>query len=147
MDHTVVSVGPYRFVTSGASSHSRAASPAGSASPPASTRSPVSASGCWETSACHRVGVACMTEAPVLFSSAASRGTSITWSLVARTTEAPDTSGAYSSRPAMSKAMVVTAASRSPGRKPNRSRMSWTKLVRLSRVTTTPLGRPVEPEV
>jgi hypothetical protein len=63
------------------------------------------------------------------------------------TTAARSSSGTYSSSTAMSKATVVTASTRSPAPKRNRSRMDSTKLSRLRRDTTTPLGRPVEPEV
>ncbi|GLZ29520.1 hypothetical protein Lesp02_17100 [Lentzea sp. NBRC 105346] len=65
----------------------------------------------------------------------------------ARTTAAPDTSGTYSSRAAMSNAIVVTAASRSPPDSTNRSAIDSTKFVSADRGTTTPLGRPVDPDV
>jgi hypothetical protein len=47
----------------------------------------------------------------------------------------------------MSKLTVVTASSRSAGLSGTASRIASRKLTRFCRVTTTPLGRPVEPEV
>ncbi len=99
------------------------------------------------TSACHRVGVACMTVAPLSVTRAASAAGSRTVSRSARTSSAPVSSGTKISRLEMSKPKVVTDRKRSPGPMPNRSPMSCTRLTSASCGTTTPLGRPVEPEV
>ncbi len=63
------------------------------------------------------------------------------------TTDAPEISGRYRSRPAMSKATVATARSRSEGFGAIESFIAARKLTRLPVEITTPLGRPVDPEV
>ncbi len=147
VDQIVVSVGPYTLVTDGDPAVRASASSAGSASPPTSTRTRASTSGAPSATPRHRLGVACTTVTPSASTTRRSSSGSCTSSLSASTTAAPLISGTNSSRCAMSNPTVVTASSRSSGVIAVRSRMSSTKLRRLPRVTTTPLGLPVEPEV
>ncbi len=77
----------------------------------------------------------------------ASAAGSRTVSRAATTSRAPAASGTNSSRLAMSKPNVVTARKRSSAPTEKRARMSTTRLASAPCGTTTPLGRPVEPEV
>ncbi len=147
VDQMVVSVGPYTFQVRPGSRTSCSARAGGRASPPTRTRSEPSLCQPASTRRCQVAGVACMTVAPVSASSPASRRPSTACSLVTTCTRAPLMSGAYSSRPAMSKVTGVTAARVSPGASPVSRAIARSRLTRLRWVTSTPLGRPVEPEV
>jgi hypothetical protein len=68
-------------------------------------------------------------------------------SRLATTSRAPATKGKYSSRPAMSKDNVVTANRTSSISIPGRTRIDSSRFVSEPCVTSTPLGRPVDPEV
>ena len=147
VDQIVVSVGPYTLVTSTARSARVSARVAGSASPPTRTRSPCSAWGAVSASICHSVGVACMTVGRSAAMRSASAAGSRTVSGAASTTVAPARSGRYSSNAEMSKLTVVTASQESCGPIGTRSAISVRKFARLRCDTTTPLGRPVDPDV
>ncbi|CAM5357244.1 hypothetical protein SGLAM104S_00281 [Streptomyces glaucescens] len=147
VDQMVVSVGPYRLVTDTARSASATARSAGSASPPISTRSRSTTAGSCASTARHKLGVACITDAPVDTASSHSAAGSRTTSRAATTTPAPLSSGTNSSRPAMSNPTVVTASRRSSAPRANRSRIDTRKLTSGPCGTTTPFGRPVEPDV
>ena len=60
---------------------------------------------------------------------------------------APDISGMYSSRPAISKPSVVSANTLSAALQPIISRIDQQRLTTPLCATITPLGVPVEPEV
>ncbi len=146
VDQIVVSVGPYRFVTERAVAASVTARSDGSDSPPTSTRRPDRSTPA-STSACHRLGVACITVAPDAFSRAPRTDGSPTASRSARIRPAPFSRGRYISRPAMSNPTVVTAGSRSSAESWKRSCIEPRKLANAPSGITTPLGRPVDPEV
>src|SRR5262249_47681438 len=63
------------------------------------------------------------------------------------TTLAPTVSGRYSSRPAMSKEIDVTANSTSSCDRPGSRAIDVRKLTTAECVTSTPFGNPVEPDV
>ena len=145
-DQTVVSVGPYRFVTARPPSASERASDTGNASPPTSTRSPAGRPPA-SHNACHRLGVACINVAPDSRTRAPSATGSRTTSRGASTTRAPCSNGRNNSRPAMSNPTVVTAANRSPSPSTNRSCIAARKFTSAPCGTATPFGRPVDPDV
>ncbi len=148
VDQMVVSVGPYMLRTSCAAARSWSASDSLSASPPViTTRTLRSDSGVMPTSACHRLGVACMTDVRLDTISSPSTTGSRTVSRSATISFAPATSGTKISRLEMSKPNVVTASSRSALVIESRWHMSVIRLASASCGMTTPLGLPVDPEV
>ncbi len=145
---TVTSVGPYTLVTEAAVRARRSARAAGSASPPTRTLVRARARGAPSSRrACHSDGVACMTVGRWASTRAARAAGSRTVSRPARTTAAPLISGTWISRAAMSKETVVTATSPSPGLMASSWACMRRKLASAECGITTPLGRPVEPEV
>ncbi|GAA3214906.1 hypothetical protein GCM10010532_041610 [Dactylosporangium siamense] len=146
-DHTVVSVGPYMFHSSPVRARIASARSAGSASPPLSARSPDAPAQPSSTSIRQVAGVACMTVARTRPSSAARAWGERAVARSAIAVRPPVTSGRNSSSQAMSKPAVVTASSVSCSPRPGSPAMETRKLVRFSWETTTPLGRPVEPDV
>ncbi len=150
-DQTVVSVGPYMLTRpSGSTARTCAARPAGSASPPRNMRSsPDSASApdsamtiaasdgvhCRCVTPCRRIERASAPSAPACSTSGCT------------TTRKPRASVQSSSSTWMSNPMRVTA-SHVPGTGPPTTPSIPAKnAAALACVTTTPLGRPVEPEV
>src|SRR5947209_537124 len=121
VDQIVVSVGPYRFVTEAAHSTNEAAKSAGKASPPTNTRTPASSEAASAATARHKLGVACITDTPADTTVWRSANGSAAASRPATTTAAPLISGTKTSRFAMSNPTVVTANSRSPALRRNRS--------------------------
>ncbi|CAM5640996.1 hypothetical protein STENM327S_00339 [Streptomyces tendae] len=147
MDQIVVSVGPYRLVTDNARWTSASARSAGRASPPTSTRTPASAEASSASTARHRLGVACITDAPADRTKPHNATGSRTTSRSASVIDAPDNKGTKSSSPAMSNPTVVTATRRSPAPSSKRSRIAVRKFTSAPCGTTTPFGRPVDPDV
>ncbi|CAM3253236.1 hypothetical protein COSO111634_08395 [Corallococcus soli] len=146
-DHTVVSVGPYILSNTGTRARKRAASAPGSASPPTSSwPSPPSASSARGSSASARAydGVHCRCVAAcrssVWASATGSRptGASTTWK--------PRVHVQSSSSTEMSNEMLVTA-SQVPERGETCASIARKKFITVRCGTSTPLGRPVEPEV
>jgi hypothetical protein len=91
--------------------------------------------------------VACSTVAPLRASRADSPRPSIaSWRLTS-SMRAPTSSGRYSSRPAISNEIVVTAASTSCSPRPGSRAIERRKFSNAPCGTATPFGRPVEPEV
>ncbi|MNO97588.1 hypothetical protein D3C76_893020 [compost metagenome] len=119
----------------------------GNASPPVIIRRLLKGSGLLATSACHSVGVACIIVAPVFLILFANAYGSRIVSLVAISILAPVVRGSNISRTDISNAIVVTARSRSFSFNLKRFCMLKSKLVKLPKVTITPFGLPVEPEV
>jgi hypothetical protein len=91
--------------------------------------------------------VACITVTRARVISSASAAGSRTVGRSAITTPAPASSGTYSSTTWMSKATVVTATMRSSGLSDSRCPISARRLLTALCAMTTPLGRPVVPEV
>ncbi|GLW80331.1 hypothetical protein Aglo01_48120 [Actinokineospora globicatena] len=87
-----------------------------------------------------------MTVAPSAMTAANSAGSRAVSPSTNRTV-APDSSGTNNSSPEMSNPTVVTATNTSSAPSANRSTMSSRKLTNAPDGITTPLGRPVEPEV
>ena len=125
----------------------RAASSWLSASPPHSALSPGVPVHPASRSICQVAGVACITVISPCPSRSRIHTASTASCSSARTTVAPVISGRNSSRPAMSKDIVVTASSASSAPSPGRPRIDSRRLVSATCGTSTPLGRPVEPEV
>ena len=147
-DQMVVSVGPYRFQTSGARVARASASSAASVSPPVHARNggllpshPAS------TSRRQVAGVACMTVAPLAAANVNNCAPSRRNSCGVMMVRPPTTSGRNSSSIAMSKPMVVTASMASSGEKPGVRRNEFRTLTRARWLTTTPFGVPVDPDV
>ncbi len=142
VDHTVVSVGPYRSHTSPATPSRRAASGPGSASPVLITRgTPCARAGSRPSRTDGVAWTVC--SAPLRISSCARS----TPAAEASTTVPPVTSGPKISTIAMSNDTDVRNRNRAPGVSPGRSRTSPSRLTSPRCGTTTPLARPVEPEV
>ena len=147
VDQTVVSVGPYRFHRATSRPSRRAARSGDSGSPPHSARNSGRGVQPASSSMCQVAGVACISVACDPASSAASASPSSACSRLASTTSAPTDSGRNSSSTEMSNEVVVTASRRSSASSPGARRMLSRKLTTAPLGTTTPLGRPVEPEV
>src|SRR5437879_6391105 len=109
VDQIVVSVGPYIFQTDevlGASCSTRSR---GTASPPQRILRSLQPFHPASRSKRHVAGVACMHVAPQVSNISRNRSPSAAISRLARMTRAPTVSGKYSSSPAMSNDIVVTA--------------------------------------
>src|SRR5262249_9047148 len=108
-DHTVVSVGPYRFHTCPTQASNASPTRAGNASPPHHTRSPACPDQPLFTNICQVAGVACTPVAAECSINSANAAGERDTSAPASTTRAPRTSGSHNSNPAMSNPTVVTA--------------------------------------
>ncbi len=147
VDQIVVSVGPYNWVRRPTRLSNCVASSGTNASPPISAWMRSSTRSSLASRMRHSDGVACTT---LMCSSAINRDRPRgSWLIPAgaMTTRAPTSNGRYSSSPAISKVMVVTASTRSRGRNASSCSIACRKLNRLRWLISTPLGAPVEPEV
>src|SRR5215510_12733737 len=147
LDHTVVSVGPYRFHTAPEPLFSRCANSQLNASPPHNTNCPAALRQPASNSNRHVAGVACITVTSHCCHFSSSARASPVSALAASNNRAPRLNGRNSSSAAMSNESEVTARKVCPAATVSRR----PKL--LSRLTTprcgicTPFGAPVEPEV
>ncbi|GLZ47944.1 hypothetical protein Acsp06_41290 [Actinomycetospora sp. NBRC 106375] len=144
VEFTVASVGPYALNIRW-SRPQRATSSGATRSVPASSTpgGSVTSSGMAASSTGGRI----MTETSWAYRYAASSGTGARSSLGTTTRRAPESSDWHSSQNATSKLGDAKASTRSSGPTPSRSVWVATSLSTPACVTSTPFGRPVDPEV
>ena len=146
-DQMVVSVGPYIFQTGPQVDSNRAERSRSIASPPHNTFSRRAPRQPESNNIRQVAGVACMTVALEVERVRAKATPSRAVSRLANSIRAPVIKGKNNSSPAMSNASVVTASSTSSSVRPGSCAIEHKKFVNARCSISTPLGRPVEPEV
>ncbi|KOU04658.1 hypothetical protein ADK88_21300 [Streptomyces sp. NRRL F-2295] len=126
-------------------SDQRATSSGGHASPATTTVAPAGSASSGSTASAVGGRVTCVTSCSA--QSAARSGPGISRSAGATTRVAPDRSPITISQAAASKLSAANCSTRLPGPTPNASRWARAREAMPPCGTTTPLGRPVEPDV